>query len=298
MNESLVTILIPCHNYGLYLGEAIESALAQSYPRIEVLVMDDGSTDDTPGVAASYGQRIRYCRSPNRGLPTTLNSGLKLVQGDFYVQLDADNRLHRDFVARTLDVMQRAQDPRVAFVYTQQRFFGERNCLTARPAYDVHRLKERNYIDACSLVRSDIGRRFQYDPAPLVCKVPDYDFYLTLAEHDFIGVLLDEPLVDYRIHSTSMGRKIGQRHEQAAIMKAILRKHRAFYSATERRSALRAARNRLALSIICDRVPGRPFIARLRDLLTLAAAHPELAQLWNQARFTFNPHLFTGNNRE
>ncbi|MEI8352024.1 MAG: glycosyltransferase, partial [bacterium] len=69
MSESLVSILIPCYNYGSYLDEAIDSALAQSHPHIEVIVMDDGSTDDTPVVAARYGQRIRFNRTPNQGLP-------------------------------------------------------------------------------------------------------------------------------------------------------------------------------------------------------------------------------------
>jgi len=298
MSESLVSILIPCYNYGSYLDEAIDSALAQSHPHIEVIVMDDGSTDDTPVVAARYGQRIRFNRTPNQGLPATLNAGLRLAQGAYFVQLDADNRLHRDFVTKTLDVIQQAQDPRVAYVYTQQRFFGERHALTKRPAYDVNLLKERNYIDACSLVRSEIGRRFQFDPAPQVRKVPDYEFYLTLAENGFAGILLDEPLMDYRIHNSSMGRQIGLRHEQVDIMKSILRKHHDFYSAAERRAALRAARNRLALSIIYDRIPNRPFIVRLRDLATLITVNPGPAQLWNQARYTCNPRLFTGNGRE
>lgn len=295
MNERLVSILIPCYNYGAYLGEAIDSALAQLHPDIEIVVLDDGSTDNTPDVAAQYGSRISYHRTRNQGLPSTLNAGLKLAKGSYCVQLDADNRLHPDFVSRTLEAIQGAQDPKVAFVYTQQRFFGERNALTSRPAYDVNRLKLRNFIDACALVRSDIGRQFPFDPAPLVCKVPDYDFFLTLAEHGFTGVLLDEALVDYRVHSTSMGQKIGRRHEQVAIMKALLHKHHNFFSATERRAALREARNRLALSIICDRHPDRPLALRLRDLATLTGAFPGAAQIWNQARYTCNPRLFAGN---
>jgi len=293
MKDISVSILIPCYNYGRFLGEAIESALAQTHPALEVIVMDDGSSDNTQSVAAGYSGRVRYHHTPNQGLSATLNTALQLATGAYYVWLDADNRLAPGFVSKTVAAMQSVDDPLLAFVYTQQRYFGDREGLTARPPFVPNRLKDRNYIDACSLVRTDVGRRFLYDTRPLVSRVPDYDFYLTLSENGFYGLLLDQPLVDYRVHSSSMGRTIGNRYEQVSIMKAILRKHATFYTAKERRNAVRAAQNRLLISIIHNRLRGRPFQARLRDLVALLTANPGLAQGWNQFRYLLTPEIFS-----
>ena len=292
MKDTSVSILIPCYNYGRFLGEAIESALAQTHPALEVIVMDDGSSDNTQSVAAGYSGRVRYHHTPNQGLSATLNTALQLATGAYYVWLDADNRLSPGFVSKTVAAMQSVNDPLLAFVYTQQRYFEDREGLTARPPFDPNLLKERNYIDACSLVRTDVGRRFLYDPTPVVSRVPDYDFYLTLAENGFYGLLLDQPLVDYRVHSSSMGRNIGNRYEQVSIMKAILRKHATFYTAAERQSAVRAAQNRLLISVIHNRLPGRPFLARLRDMAALITANPGLEQWWNQFRYLVTPGIF------
>ena len=91
-SPSLVSIVIPCYNQAPFLSEAISSALAQSYSPIEVIVVDDGSTDATSSVARSYGQ-VRYVRQANRGVTAARNAGLKMSCGTYVVFLDADDRL-------------------------------------------------------------------------------------------------------------------------------------------------------------------------------------------------------------
>src|SRR5215217_2853327 len=88
----LVSVVIPCYNQAHFLGEAIESALAQSHPNFEVVVVNDGSTDDTAEVAARY-PRVRYLRQKNRGLSAARNTGLRHSEGEYVVFLDADDRL-------------------------------------------------------------------------------------------------------------------------------------------------------------------------------------------------------------
>ncbi len=91
----MVSIIIPCYNYSRFLPAAIDSALAQSTPAlsVEVLVMDDGSTDDTAAVAARYGSRIRYHHKVNAGLSAARNTGIDLAANDLVVFLDADDML-------------------------------------------------------------------------------------------------------------------------------------------------------------------------------------------------------------
>jgi len=87
------SIVIPTYNYGRFVGRAIDSALMQPGDEFEVLVVDDGSTDDTPAVLRRYGSRIRTCRHENRGAAATRNRAAELAAGDWLIFLDADDCL-------------------------------------------------------------------------------------------------------------------------------------------------------------------------------------------------------------
>ncbi|MBK8909688.1 MAG: glycosyltransferase [Rhodospirillales bacterium] len=93
MTEPLVSIIIPCWNAEAFVGEAIDSALAQTYRNAEVIVIDDGSTDGSLEVIKSYGDRIRWETGPNRGAPAARNRGLALAAGAYVLFLDADDLL-------------------------------------------------------------------------------------------------------------------------------------------------------------------------------------------------------------
>lgn len=94
-----VSVVIPAYNYAHFLPEAIDSALAQSYPKVEVIVIDDGSTDATPEVAAKYGDKIRYIRKVNAGLPAARNTGIQAATYPFIGFLDADDQWKPEFLA-------------------------------------------------------------------------------------------------------------------------------------------------------------------------------------------------------
>ncbi len=96
MASPLVSIVIPCYNGELFVAEAIESALGQTYENKEVIVVDDGSTDGSAGVIREYSNRLRGISGPNRGACAARNLGLAAANGDFIQFLDADDLLHRD----------------------------------------------------------------------------------------------------------------------------------------------------------------------------------------------------------
>jgi glycosyltransferase involved in cell wall biosynthesis len=95
MCTPLVSIIIPCWNAEAYVGEAIESALGQAYPNVEVIVVDDGSTDCSLEVIKSFRNCIRYETGPNRGACAARNRGVVLAHGELIQFLDADDLLHR-----------------------------------------------------------------------------------------------------------------------------------------------------------------------------------------------------------
>jgi glycosyltransferase involved in cell wall biosynthesis len=99
-DRPLVSVIIPCYRQGRYLAEAVESALAQTYPAVEVIVVNDGSDDDTEAVARRYGDRIRYVARPNGGISAARNSGIAAAGGAYLKFLDADDYLHPEQVAR------------------------------------------------------------------------------------------------------------------------------------------------------------------------------------------------------
>lgn len=86
-----VSVIIPTYNYARYLGEAIDSALGQTLAPLEVIVVDDGSTDDTPELLAAYGDRIRVLRQKNAGVAVARNSGIAAARGEYVAFLDADD---------------------------------------------------------------------------------------------------------------------------------------------------------------------------------------------------------------
>lgn len=98
--NSVASIIINNHNYGRYLAEAIDSALAQTFPRVEVIVVDDGSTDDSRDVMARYGGRIVPILQDNRGQAAACNAGLTASRGDVVCFLDADDTLFPTALAR------------------------------------------------------------------------------------------------------------------------------------------------------------------------------------------------------
>src|SRR5690242_14754403 len=94
MTSPLVSVVIPAYNYGRFVGEAVDSVLAQSYPHVETIVVDDGSQDDTRERLAHYGNRIRYIYQQNQGLPAARNTGIRHSSGELIAFLDADDTWH------------------------------------------------------------------------------------------------------------------------------------------------------------------------------------------------------------
>jgi glycosyltransferase involved in cell wall biosynthesis len=106
----LVSVVVPCFKQAQYLPEAVDSVLAQTYPAIECIVVNDGSPDDTEAVARRYGERIRYVARPNGGISAARNSGIAVADGAYLKFLDSDDHLHPEQIARQMEAVGGRED--------------------------------------------------------------------------------------------------------------------------------------------------------------------------------------------
>ena len=118
-----VSVVIPAYNYGLFIRQAIDSVLAQTWSDREIIVVDDGSSDDTPEIVASYGTQVRYHRQVNQGLSATRNRGIELAQGELIVFLDADDWLLPQMIGDAVAIF--TQQPELGIVVSGWQIVSE-----------------------------------------------------------------------------------------------------------------------------------------------------------------------------
>jgi glycosyltransferase involved in cell wall biosynthesis len=109
-----VTVMIGVYNGARYLGEAIDSVLAQTHPAAELIVVDDGSEDESGAIAEAYGPPVRCIRQENGGMAAARNRAIREASGDYFAFLDADDRFRPDKLERQLQVF--AEDPQLDVV--------------------------------------------------------------------------------------------------------------------------------------------------------------------------------------
>jgi glycosyltransferase involved in cell wall biosynthesis len=122
-SKPLVSILINNYNYGRYIREAIESALTQTYTHTEIVVVDDGSTDNSLEVAASFGDRVRLVRKENGGQASAFNAGFAASRGEIICFLDSDDLFIPTKVGRVVEIFGRY--PQAGWCFNRLRMFGE-----------------------------------------------------------------------------------------------------------------------------------------------------------------------------
>jgi len=204
-NQPLVSVVIPCYNHGQYLSQAIESVRRQTYIPIEIIVINDGSTDHTEEVVKQYAE-IKYIAQQNLGLSSARNTGLINSKGDLIVFLDADDLLCPDAIAYNVNYL--TENPDKAFVsgayyvttIDRQKLAEQKQVVTAKHYTAFLR---NNYIGmhATVMYRRLVFDVFMFDPNLTACE--DYDMYLKVsrkypvAHHTHV-------LAMYRMHGANM----------------------------------------------------------------------------------------------
>jgi hypothetical protein len=200
----LVSIVIPAYNGARYLRSAVDSILQQSYPHIELMVFDDGSTDDTLQVLQQYGQDFHWESHSNMGQSATLNKGWRMAKGEILAYLSVDDLLAPNAVERAVSAL--LADPKVFVVYGDYDLIdeaGKRLRKVTAPDFDYQRLIAEFEVQPGpgAFFRSEAFELTQgWNPA--LRQIPDYDFWLK------VGLLgefkhCEENWASFRVHSDS-----------------------------------------------------------------------------------------------
>jgi glycosyltransferase involved in cell wall biosynthesis len=212
---TLVTAAIPTYNRAGYVVEALESVLAQTHREREIVVVDDGSTDDTEARLAPYEDRVRYVRQANGGRSAARNTAVAHARGELVAFCDSDDRWLPDKLERQVAAL--AGRPEVGMVHGHVEVIGAEGAVRAGETAFVREIFSRahslpvtyaRYADDCRcfsstiLVRRDVLERIgPYDTALLL---DDYDVYLRLALESEVLFLDGPPLAQYRHHPDQM----------------------------------------------------------------------------------------------
>jgi glycosyltransferase involved in cell wall biosynthesis len=207
-SQPLVSVIIPAHNAAMFIREAIDSALGQSYSSVEVVVVDDASSDDTSEVLRTYGRAITSLSQPRSGQSAAINRGVSLINGELIAYLGADDRLHESAIEILVDKL--AHERATCLVYPDFNLIDKTGTIIRRVVtlpYDQRRLIAgfRCLPGPGALVRKTAWSRCGGWSSSFR-QIPDMDFYFRLS---LTGPFSRVPhcLADFRVHPESTTHK-------------------------------------------------------------------------------------------
>lgn len=226
MEEIFYSIVIPAFNAERYLYESVESALAQTYSKYEIIIVDDGSTDRTIEIAQRFGDRVKIIRQENLGASSARNAGVKTAIGNYIAFLDSDDI----WIPNKLQLQCEKIEKGFQMVYTNRLNIGDKGDLPEKQT-DVEKMPEgdifceilmSNFITNSSVV---IDKKVFFNLSGFNLQLStceDWDLWLRYAANNRIGVCL-EPLVKYRLHKGGKSRNyIRQAKARESIVSSIL----------------------------------------------------------------------------
>jgi glycosyltransferase involved in cell wall biosynthesis/MoaA/NifB/PqqE/SkfB family radical SAM enzyme len=225
-----VSVIIPCFNLGQYIFEAVDSVFAQTDQDFEIIIVNDGSTDEaTNTLLAEFSRpKTRVLSTDNRGLAAARNLAVAHARGRYICALDADDRLHPAFIERTTALLD--ADPSLAFVSTWLETFGDEQWVWRQERCDFPALlAECVVLTAAPARREAIEAIGGYDENMVASGDEDWDLWISLVEKGFRGTIIPEVLFHYRRRPGSMSTFSMRGERRIRLWENMLEKHRASY---------------------------------------------------------------------
>lgn len=181
----MISVIIPVYNRAKVFEKSLESLIRQKYKDFEVIVVDDGSTEDIRSIFIKYKDKldIKYFYQENRGAPSARNVGLSKTNGEYVIFFDADLYAFEDMLFKMNNILK--QNPEIDFVYSNY-FFSHKKMFAK--TFSFSELKKNNFIHSSSLIRRE--KAVLWDES--IKKFQDWDYFLTLVENTCKGYFLNE----------------------------------------------------------------------------------------------------------
>ena len=219
---SKVTVCISLHNYAQYIVETLESVKKQTLTPVDLIVVEDRSTDNSLAIAetwlheniGSFNQVYLLCHLKNQGLAQARNTAILHAETPYLFILDADNLIYPRCLERCLEALLSDSNAAVAYPLIEQ--FGEEEGVMGNVVWERSRFLKQNYIDAMSLIRRSAllqvnGYSHLEAVGPLGWE--DYELWCKFFDAGLYGIPVPEILAKYRIHSTSMLQSISNQSQ-------------------------------------------------------------------------------------
>lgn len=214
----MVSVVVPCYNHGRFLEATIQSVLDSSYKDLEIVIVDDGSTDDSADVARELIKmfaNIRFVSQVNAGPSAARNNGIRQAKGEYILPLDADDLIGRDYISQAVAVLDSRSEVKV--VYADAKKFGAVDKTWKLKPYSERGLAMDNMIYVSALFRkSDWERVSGYSESPVLVR-EDWEFWIKMLKDG--GDVVKLPFVGfyYRIHSNSRRKSMSKKKKNAEI---------------------------------------------------------------------------------
>lgn len=224
-----VSVIIPCYNLGAYLHEALDSVRAQTFTDYDVIVVDDGSTDEaTIGVLAEIDAAgTRVLRTANHGLSAARNAGIAATTGELVCCLDADDRLAPQWLEQGVALLD--ADPGLSFASHWLRTFGDEAWTWQPVRSDLAALLDVNTLNGAALIRREAAMAIGGFDESMRDGCEDWEFWIRMTESGHRGAIIPEFLYEYRRRPESMSRTMNRDEAHLRLYAALIERHRASY---------------------------------------------------------------------
>ena len=219
-----LSVIIPVWNGARYLAEAIESVLAQDSMPLEIIVVDDGSDDDSAAVAEQFGERVRCLRRPHAGLASARNSGLEVARGQLLLHLDADDLLTEQSIAVRVAALTQQPDLDLVVGFMESFVSPELDAQT-RARFGPMPGPQRGGLPGASIARAAFAARVgKFDTS--LRQSPDLDWMLRAQEAGMKLAVIPDVVLRRRIHGNNVSLTSNSAAARLRILKATLARRR------------------------------------------------------------------------
>jgi glycosyltransferase involved in cell wall biosynthesis len=224
-----VSVIIPCYNQGEYIDDAVDSVLVQTFQDFEIIIVNDGSTDDfTNEKLKNYNKpKTKVIHTTNQRLSAARNNGINISSGEYILPLDADDKIANTYIEKAVRILN--ENKNIGILYCEAELFGEQSGKWDIPDFNFFDFLNDNQIFCSAFFRRDDYNKTNGYNSNMIYGLEDWDFWLSLIERGVDVFRIPETLFYYRVRNKSMLRKMDL-NKKKYLQTMIVRNHPILYA--------------------------------------------------------------------